>query len=394
MREKRGLASRLRDLHEIRRRKAWLLDGLSFGRLLAGARAAAGFAMRRERAPVLPLVLKIDVSPLCNLRCTICVHADPEGDHLLEEQHFTKDMRMSPERYGRILDEVKGKTAAISMFYLGDPLAHPRIVELCRMTAAAGINSHITSNFSFRLSDEKLHELVTSGLTHLTVGVDGLTQENYQRTRVGGDIELVLRNLERVCALRKEARSKYPRIEVQYIKFRHNEHEWEEALRRFAAMGVDQVSSFWGDWGNYTEEPITPDDSRTVPPRRGKLLPRCLWPYFAMVVKYDGDVVPCCQHRLGTQYQRAKGRSRALGNVFETSVAEVWNSEPYRAARRLATDPTVVEREPELKEHFCHACPVLFDVLEELETYSPRDHAFEDYYRLDERGRPVRLPRS
>ena len=75
---------------------------------------------------------------------------------------------------------------AVSMYYLGDPLMHPDLDEMCRITSNGGLNAHISSNFSFSLTDERLRSLVLSGLTHLTVCVDGFSHETYSRTRVGG----------------------------------------------------------------------------------------------------------------------------------------------------------------------------------------------------------------
>ena len=84
---------------------------------------------------------------------------------------------------------------------------HPHLDEICDATREAGINAHVSTNFSFTLSDDRLRSLLSCGLSHLSVCVDGLTQESYSKTRVGGRIELVLDNLRRLLQLRREMRA-------------------------------------------------------------------------------------------------------------------------------------------------------------------------------------------
>src|SRR5205823_6117091 len=154
-----------------------------------------------------PVLLKVDISPLCNLHCTICVHARPIGDRTaeLDAQRFRASDKMSVKAFTALADEVAGKTAAVSLYYLGDPIVHPHLEEICRVASSRGLNSHISTNFSVPLSDDRVVRLVETGLTHLTVCVDGLSQDTYNRTRVGGRIDVVLNNLGRLLEYRTRA---------------------------------------------------------------------------------------------------------------------------------------------------------------------------------------------
>ena len=354
--------------------------------LLNLANSVGEFAIQRDRMVAWPATLKIDISPVCNLRCTVCVHADPNGNEDLEQQQFSKGQRMTVDQYRLIIEEVKGKTTAVSLYYLGDPIMHPDLDEMCRIASDAGINVHISTNFSLPLSDDRIRQLVKSGLTHLTVCVDGLSQENYERTRVGGRIDWVLSNLRRVCEYRRELDQAYPKVEVQYIKFQHNIDELAAARRLFQEIGIDQVTTYWGNLNNYTDQDLSKYE--IYGPRRKKLLPQCFWPYFSMVIKYNGDVIPCCNYRHGEQYKN-KDNPLILGNVFETGVYAVWNSPQYRELRRFVVNPERVESEANLKQSFCFGCPQIFET-DAGKTWLIADrHQFEDHYVM-ERGIPVR----
>jgi MoaA/NifB/PqqE/SkfB family radical SAM enzyme len=374
-------------ISSVTRRRAWLFGRIDAGKAWNLASATKDFALKRETLNAFPTIVKIDISPLCNLRCTACVHADANGNPILEKQVFAPQHKMSVEQYQRIIDQIKGKAASVSLYYLGDPMVHPDLDRMCRIAADAGLQVHISTNFSFGLKDDRIRSLVTSGLSHLTVCIDGLTQEKYQRTRVGGNIGRVIRNLERVCAVRKELGQKYPLVEVQYIMFQHNLEEVEKARKLCDDLGVEQFVTFWGDLHNWTDR--DPGNFDVIGPKPEKRLPHCYWPYFSTVIKYNGDVIPCCTHRQGMQYAPGAD-ARVFGNVFDKDFSEIWNSPEYRQARRIVSDPTRSDAEPELKSHFCDSCPVLFETTRNGKALWGDRVSFEDVYTLNEKGKPIR----
>jgi hypothetical protein len=73
----RGLTGRMR------RRLGWFAHNLTAGKAANMLAAATEFALKREKVCSWPVFLRIDISPLCNLNCTVCVHADPKGNAAL-----------------------------------------------------------------------------------------------------------------------------------------------------------------------------------------------------------------------------------------------------------------------------------------------------------------------
>ncbi len=375
------------------RRRAWLFGQVSPGQLANLATATKDFVLKRETTKALPAVVKIDITPTCNLACTMCVHAAPTGDERMDDQVFKSSHRMDIDRYREIIDQVRGKALAVSLYTWGDPMTHPQLNEMARIAADANLECHISTNFSFKLSDQQIRDLVTSGLTHLTACVDGLTQEEYEKTRVGGRIDWVLDNVRRVMEVRRELGRKHPILEVQYIKFQHNVHEVEKARELLEGWGIDQFSTFWGALHNLGD--IMPDRYETYGPKKNGTLPTCYWPHFSTVIKYNGDVIPCCEHRAAAQHvgqdSRLDAEARTLGNIFESSLEEIWNSEDYQQVRRLVNDPERCETEPELKKTFCDGCFVCFETsINEDSRIWGNDTAFEEVYQLDEKGKPHR----
>jgi len=371
--------------NNVRRRREWFTENASPRQVANAGLALAQFALKARVLRAWPVLVKIDISPLCNLRCTYCVHARPSSpaDKLLTLQSFKAADKMTVGQFDRVVREIGGKSMAVSLYYVGDPLVHPDLAEMCGLASEARLNSHVSTNFSFKLSDDKLAGLVSSGLTHLTICVDGMTQESYERTRVGGRLDLVLDNLRRVLEIRREIGSTRPKIEVQFIKFQHNIAELAEVERWASRHGVDQFTAYWGNLHNYVD--LAQGNYRVFGPKEKKQVPLCTWPYFSMQIKYNGDVIPCCYHRHDQQFIPG-GDSRVVGNVFDSSVWDVWNSPEYRLIRRLVADPQRVLKEPALGGTFCQGCPTVFTTDADSRTVRAQDQTWESLYSIDKRG--------
>ncbi len=378
----------LNTVHQLKRRLRWFLSGITMRKAANICIASLQYALKNERMLSWPTFVKIDVSPLCNLHCTICVHALAHGDQNLEKQHFDSSMKMSFDQYREIIDQIKDKATAVSPYNLGDPLIHPEIEKMCLYARKSGLNVHINTNFSFKLNDARIRSLALCGITHFTVCIDGMTQDNYSKTRVGGNFEHVKSNLERLCAFKKKHRLKYPIIEAQYLKFPHNLHQLSEAKEWLQRIGVDRMVDFYGTLHNYTVD--FPGNYKILGLKKKKLFPLCYWPYFFMLINYNGDVVPCCWFRMYAHCSSdPKDKSTVIGNVFKKSVREIWNSEGYRIARRLVSNPALAYKSQDYKDHYCYNCPLIFETDWRKNHRIAPEWDFDDLYTMVN-GKPVR----
>jgi hypothetical protein len=187
--------------------------------------------------------------------------------------------------------------------------------------------------------------------------------------------------------LRAELGRVVPHVEVQYVKFQHNLDQLEPAMQWCSERGVDQFTDYWGNLYNYAD--VNPGQFQVFGPKPNSVLPQCTWPHFAMTVKYDGSVIPCCYHRVADQY-RPGADPRLVGNVFDEGVWGVWNGPRYRQLRRLVSNPTLADSEPGLGHSFCQSCPTIFRT--DANEHSPTAEFFswESLYARDERNRVVR----
>lgn len=210
--------------------------GINIRKIINHITAFFCYVISSEKVCSAPIFVKIDISPLCNLKCKACVHADPEScddektKDLLKRQVFNPKMKMSYSDYCTLIDKIKKYVSAVSLYWMGEPLMHGDLVKMIQYAAKNNLGVHINTNFSFNLTDEYIENLVNSGLTHLTIAMDGMSQETYSKTRINGRLNLVKSNTERVMHLIKQNKLKYPIVELQYLLFDHNKNEYNDFL--------------------------------------------------------------------------------------------------------------------------------------------------------------------
>lgn len=350
----------------IKRRAGWFTYGLNVRKLFNGTVALCSYITSSEKIYSYPVFVKIDISPLCNLRCNACVHADPAACNdnimrgLLNKQVYNPSMKMSYSDFCALIDKIKKYVSTVSLNWLGDPLMHEDLIKMIEYAAEQKIGVHITTNFSFRLSQEYVESLVNSGLTHLTVAIDGMSQETYSKTRINGRIELVKSNIENVCSYIKTKKLKRPIIELQYLLYDHNKIEYNDFVSWAIENGVEHVAASGGIL-NSNFVMYTYHEKEQYFGKNKKVIPYCYWPYFFMVINYNGDVFPCCQYRYDMINDNCSSATKIrCGNIFRDDFWDVWNSDMYKKARRLVKNPSAANKSQ--CNYFCYGCHLLYDI--------------------------------
>jgi MoaA/NifB/PqqE/SkfB family radical SAM enzyme len=306
-----------------------------------------GFIAKRQLSGAVPVHVKVDIIPACQLRCQVCIHST-----LTHAERRGLPRMMSVAAFRALVDQLAGRTMTMSLYNLGEPLLHPHLCEMIRYADANGINTYITSNFSIPLNDRRMEELVNSGLTMLIVAVDGISQQTYGPHRVGGKWEIVRDNLERFAQAKRRLGARSPHLLLQYITFDHNIHEVNGVQEFSNAIGIDQTIFVDGIVARWSRE-----ETPRAKPKPARLLPRCAWPYFSTLVNSDGTVVGCCNHRGAANYTERE-KLRSMGDIRESSMAKIYAGEAYRTSRAMVSNPRKAGPQ---EKHFCSGCPIIAD---------------------------------
>ena len=270
-----------------------------------------------------PYLLFIDISNMCNLRCPLC--------KMGQRRMIQRKNVMNIENYMRIINPIKDYLLQIFLYNWGEPFLNKDIYQMIQFNTKQNIGTVVSSNLNIPIDGRRL---IKTGLEHLVISGDGVTQDIYEKYRQGGNIETVFNNVRDIVKAKREAHSHNPYIEWQCLVTKHNEVYLDEIKKAALELGVNEVRfaniNFFEveDKKNAEEEwlPRNPNyrvfSCENIARMRPKNKP-CFWLWRTAVINSDGGVVPCCVYDVPD-----------WGNLFKEPLSTVWNNEKYTKARR------------------------------------------------------------
>ena len=337
-------------IKHLYRRRIWVLHGLNLYKFNNLVKILISLMFQSRKVHSLPFTLKIDTTPNCQLKCLICNFRENGSLRL-------KNTEMSTALFEKIVKEVKGVTSALSLYYLGEPFMNKDTLSMVETASHSKFSIFISSNFSFNFKNKEIERLVDSGLTSLTVCIDGMTQDIYERTRRGGKLDFVLNNLKNVQQYKLEKHHKFPLVEIQFLKYPHNEHQIPEAKRYAFSIGIKDFTVIKGTTNTWEEGNAARDE---VPSQKKSFIPRCVWPWTSMVILWNGDVIPCCKYRFDEQFKSKAEQRYILGNINDQTIRDIWNSKKYQLIRSMVSAPyKFIDKK--YNNIFCYGCRFIYD---------------------------------
>ncbi|MBI2099168.1 radical SAM protein [Candidatus Uhrbacteria bacterium] len=286
----------------------------------------------------LPTSFIVEATNICNHKCPMCPW------HTIMKRKLE---HMDFERFSQILSKIEKHAKAISFYLMGEPFLNKDIFKMIKACAERGIKTHISSNTM--LVGHYVDDILNSGLTSLQMVLDGFSPETHEKYRVGGKFNVVIENIKKITAEKKRRGLKYPRLRVQTLVFKHNQHEIGKIVDFLKEIGVDEyaikapnmgreldktdklISDFLPD-DAYFQRLQNKDDSRYY-----KNMGFC--PQFSQCsILAGGEVAPCCFDFDGKY---------SWGNVLEKTLEDVW-----KAPKRLAFLRAYFKK----KNPLCNSC--------------------------------------
>ena len=285
----------------------------------------------------LPRVLNLESTTACNLACALCpTHVLGRSTRFLKDHHVEHILQ--------------GNNALKSVCFhvMGDPLIHPGLFGHVREFSSRGVETHFGTN-GMRMADS-FDEMIDSGLTSISIALDGANAEDYVRYRRGGDFDTVVGNTRALIERKRERKADLPRVQLQTIMFSYNEDNEENVTEFLHGFGADEVTlkrpSYFNDYDSWKSEDtdVEPikisrtveygeeflatvdhenDSRRYVRPREDTdktlLRNQRMCPQLEKAtVLCDGRVTACCMD--------VDGRV-VLGNLDDETLAEIWRGE-------------------------------------------------------------------
>ncbi len=320
---------------------------------------ATSAALAPDRlVPPLPRFAQVEPIGRCNLACRMCA-----VNHRPAQQQA---QTMSVAQFDALLAQLPD-LQELHLQGLGEPMLHPEFFTLVEHAVARGIRVSANTNATL-ITPARARRCVDSGLSALSISLDGAGASTYEAIRQGASFAKVTRNIERLVRARRALRADTPALRLVMVLMKGNLAELPALVELAAGLGVFEVlvQQLASDLAEPTLPagylPVQaylrraelrghdlaeasevfafareraarlgvalhlprlwsgPGASSATPSGRGpvarSLQPRCAWPFEKLYVTAGGEALPCCM--VGTP-DRAR-----LGNALHDGVRAVW----------------------------------------------------------------------
>ncbi len=264
--------------------------------------------LKRTRLKSRPSMFKIEAAVGCNLKCPLCV--EMKSRQLLPNNKWIRH-----EDYEVMHRKISKDAIRISYYIFGEPLVNPHMSRIVNTAASDNIFTYFCSNFTLA-SKPKVEEFVNAGLAEVSVPLDGWTQEQYEKYRVGGDVSVLKSGIKHLVQYRRKLKQRWPLIKVNTIRFDHYKEDMDKIQEFCEEAEVD----------SYVVKPNLEFVECNTGPRPYST---CFWPWYTMLVDTDGTVMPC----IGQQRQK----DIDYGNLLEDDLESIWNGPNLLKIREFLT---------------------------------------------------------
>lgn len=258
-----------------------------------------------------PINIAIEPTNRCNLKCKMCFAKD-------NGREFGD---MAWKNFLEIINQLKEihTIGAVSLNFGGEPLIHSQFEDMIRTIANKGWRTGFATNATM-LTPRISKTIIASQISQVDIGMDAVGKK-LEALRVGTNYEAVKANILTLVRMRNAVGSHLPVVGINCAFTK--DHTLNDAMALVSEMSpiVDMIR-------------ILPARNEDMSFQRPELFTNpqqeaeyCADPDVYMGILWNGDVVPCCWDL---------SAKTVMGNVFDTSILEVFNNVNYVNLRAAA----------------------------------------------------------
>lgn len=303
-----------------------LLRTFTLRRVFNSVRMRICSLARIRKVRTMPESLSVEPASVCNLQCPECTL----GGGRLQRPGLLMDINT----FDNALQPLTPWLVSCQFFLQGEPTLNPNLCQMISTAHRHRIFTTVSTNGQ-TLTPKLCSNLVTSGLDRLIISVDGTTQDVYEKYRVGGSLQAVIKGIGNMAEARHKSGHCNPELTVQFIVFHHNEHQISQIKSLARQWGADHVVLKTAQIENQIHAvemlPQNPKYSRyrmnadgTISTKR-QFSTNCFRMRSTMVVTANGDVAACCYD---------KNCHHCIGNVNKTDIRTIWISSQTEQLRQ------------------------------------------------------------
>lgn len=261
-----------------------------------------------------PDVILIDNLNACNLRCSCCDHVNMKK--------YRKIQRMDWGLYTKIIDEIAAENpeARVWMIFFGEPFLCIDMPERIRYAKNKGLKHVLLNTNGVFMTKDKAKAVIEAGLDEIHAGIDAFKLKTYDKIRVGGDYDEVLKNVLGYRDILHTIGHPGQKLFVQFVESELNEGEVEDFKQFWVSRGIGVKVRPKVSWGGLISAENLQDNNQVS--RKP-----CYWLMRAINICADGSVALCSTD----VHCRVN-----CGDVNKQSIKELWGGQiaEYRVMHR------------------------------------------------------------
>ena len=287
------------------------------------------YSIKRKRSAKSPLMISIELSNECNLRCMFCRNSDGEIFNLNPKEPDVPIEKgcMPFSMYSQIIDQIKDYALIAVLYTNGEPLIYKDIVRCVEYATERNVATMLATNGTL-LSEEKIQQLLDAGLDFVKIQLSGFTQDVYSVQVAGGNVEKVKENIRLLDRIKRQGKYSTA-IMVDYISYQYNKHQWP--LMQEFCRDLDVIlNARPGNPAHGLE-----DKEPALSTGRLPLKISCDWLWKGMQINFNGDILPCCEAVVwsGT---KTYGKIQTQGE--KNNLLDIWNGSSAKNWRKTITE--------------------------------------------------------
>ncbi len=306
---------------------------ITLKKLINMAKVRLSLLLKSHEVWGMPYSISIEPTNFCNLQCPLC----PVGKNTLGRKKGFMDL----ESYKRLIDETSPYLFNLLLSVWGEPMLHKDIYGMISYAKKKKIKVTVMTNGHFFDTEEAVQRLVDSKLDNLLLALDAVDQETLAKYRKNGNYQKIVDGIKSIVKEKKRQNSRYPRLELQFVVMKHNQHQIKDIKKLARQLQVDTFVLKTTIVNTKEEaEQFQPDDISLRRNRR-EVKNGCPSLWTDATVYWDGSVVPCC-----IDYKS----EHLFGNIENEDLKHIWNNKKFMRFRGQ-----VLKNKKAL--NLCSSCP-------------------------------------
>ncbi len=277
---------------------------------------------RYKNLPDFPSFVDIELTNTCNFSCLMC----PTGN--LSQKRSSGFMEDSI--YYKILDELKVNKTPIRLIRWGEPTTHPQMVEFIQAAKKEGVMCHLNTNGAL-LDDEKIEQLLGIPLDGIKFSFQGVDAKSYREMRNTDYFDSLMSTIK--VFYKKRGGQEAPFIHIS-TTITYETKEQVDVFKKTAGEFSDLVTvgrTVLEGRVNLGEIRLGQEEKDMLKYLHSeeslvKEHPECPEVFNKLSINWDGTLTACCAD---------SDNKMLLGDIRESSMAEIWQSDRLNEYRKM-----------------------------------------------------------